>query len=87
MVEQLHQPVPVAGYRALSDAECAAMDEVKMAEAAFGAMLDRIAAMPAVAADPPTGHWLAMARTNAETAFMYALKAIARPTNGLGRRA
>jgi hypothetical protein len=37
------------------------------------------------ASDPSAARWLAIARTHLETGFMFALKAVARPTNGLGR--
>jgi len=80
-----NQHQKIAGYRDLSQEEIDDMNALKAKEAEMGEILARIDARCA-AEDREAGRWSAMARTNLETGFMYAIKAVARPTNGLGRK-
>ena len=75
----------ISGYRDLTQAEIDAMNEMKAHEAALGKMLDNAAKLVRQSRDIEAGRWLSLARTNLETGMMYAIKAVARPTNGLGR--
>lgn len=74
----------IAGYRDLTPEEVDAMNGLKAKEAELGELLAALDL--AVAGDPAAGRWAGLARTHLETGFMFAIKAIARPTNGLGRR-
>lgn len=73
----------IDGYRDLTQAEIDAMNELKAVEAKlgewFGIMQD------ATGPDGDAQRWLSIARTHLETGFMFAIKAVAKPTNGLGR--
>lgn len=72
--DHLLQP-KIAGYRQLAPADAALMNEAKQLEARCLAFLDRLPA-----ADPDVGRRsIALARTNLETGFMWAVRAIARP--------
>lgn len=70
----------IAGYRDLTQAEIDAINELKMVEAKIGEWLKLVASR-----DADEDRWLSLARTHLETGFMFAIKAIARPTNGLGQ--
>ena len=75
----------ISGYRDLTQAEIDVMNEMKAQEAALGEMLSHAAKLIGESADLEACRWLALARTNLETGMMFAIKAVARPTNGLGR--
>lgn len=72
-----HQPVPVTGYRPLTQAEVDAMNRAK----ALGAKLDElITALTigdlGVQAD---GRWLAIAKTDLQKGMMFLGRSIAKP--------
>jgi response regulator of citrate/malate metabolism len=69
----------IAGYRDLTQEEIDAMNALKKAEQKMKKLLD---GLPVT--DGNVGRWISLARTNFETGFMFAIKAVARPTNGLG---
>jgi response regulator of citrate/malate metabolism len=69
----------IAGYRDLTQEEIDAMNALKDAEQKMKELLDGLPV-----ADGNVGRWISLARTNFETGFMFAIKAVARPTNGLG---
>lgn len=71
----------ISGHRDLTQAEIDAINEVKMVEAKMGEWLSLMDDLP----DSDAQRWLSLARTHLETGFMFAMKAVARPTNGLGR--
>ena len=75
----------ISGYRDLTQAEIDLMNKLKEMEGAIGDLLRGVEAQTEIAADREAGRWVALARTNLETGMMYAIKAVARPTNGLGR--
>ena len=78
------QHTKIAGYRDLSQDEIDSMNDLKRFEAE---MADTLAELDRRAdGDPAAGRWASLARDYFETGFMYAIKAVARPTNGLGRR-
>jgi molybdate-binding protein len=64
----------IAGYRDFGEAEVAAINMVKAKAADVGALIDQIAQMPGI--DPRA---LAIAKTELQTGFMWAVRAIARP--------
>jgi hypothetical protein len=64
----------ITGYHYLSRDETDLINEIKAQE-------DRM-----VKDDPDAERWLPLARTHLETGLMFLVKAVARPTNGLGRR-
>lgn len=76
----------ISGYRELTHVEINLMNLLKTFEADLGDLLGRVAAHVATTDDAAAARWLALARTELETGMMYAVKAVARPTNGLGRR-
>lgn len=69
------------GYRTLTQADIEMINEVKDASRAFLKKLDFIEFVQESAqeADPHTLRWLAVARTDMQTACMAACRAIARP--------
>jgi hypothetical protein len=89
MEEKLHPVPPVSGYRQLSQAEVDAMNTVK---AAFNAVGDALTNLAAFVPPPPSypgepevsglaidGRCVENARTFAQTAAMWANRAITRP--------
>jgi hypothetical protein len=61
------------------------MNDLKDREAATGRVLRQLEDLTRAVSDPEAGRWVSIARTHLETGFMYAIKAVARPENGLGR--
>ena len=82
MVDNQHKKI--AGYRDLSEAEIALINHLKELEDKLGDAVIQVQAMAATDGHGPAGRWAAMARSNLETGMMYAIKAVARPENGLG---
>ncbi len=72
---------PIKGYRELTAAEVGLINELKETERKLG---ERLAALAETFGRRDQGRWLSLAKTNFETGFMYAIKAIARPTGTLG---
>ncbi len=66
---------PITGYRTLSDAEIAAMNEGKALAVQVGAFIDKLAADPAN--DP---RWISIGKTQLQQGFMAVLRGIAKPT-------
>lgn len=60
--------------------------DIEGSEALIGHDLERIEKFIRRTGDAEAGRWLSIARTHLETGFMFAIKAVARPTNGLGRK-
>lgn len=65
----------ISGYRDLSEKEVALMNEVKAKAAEVGELLHRLAA-----ADSLDKRSVAIARTELQTGFMWAVRSIAQPT-------
>ncbi|WP_277981523.1 DUF7681 family protein [Sphingomonas phyllosphaerae] len=69
-----NQHQKISGYRDLSQAEIDAMNEVKVLEARFNGMIDRLKTIAEI-----DQRNVAIAQTEGETAFMRAVRAIAQP--------
>ena len=65
----------ISGYRELSEAEIATMNEVKDLAARVGDLQARVAAMPGI-----DGRAAAIAKTDLQTGFMWLVRAVAQPT-------
>lgn len=65
----------ISGYRELDATEIDAMNRVKAKAEEVGALLGEIGQIPGL-----DGRALAIARTDLQTGFMWAVRAIARPT-------
>lgn len=75
----------IAGYRDLTQAEIDLMNELKAAEAMVAGLYQRVAVLCLDNKDSGASRWASLGKTHCETGFMYLIKAVARPTNGLGR--
>ena len=64
----------ITGYRELSAEEIAAMNEVKAKAVEVGALIQRLQAMPGL-----DQRAVAIAKTELQTGFMWAVRAIAQP--------
>ena len=64
----------IAGYRELTEAEIALMNEFKALEARWNGLVDRLRSLP-----DTDQRQAAIAATDGESAFMRAVRAIARP--------
>jgi hypothetical protein len=64
----------IAGYRELTQEEIALMNEVKALEARFNHLIDKLRRI-----DTLDQRQVAIAQTDGESAFMRAVRAIARP--------
>lgn len=82
MVDNQHQQI--AGYRDLTEAEIALMNRIKAFEREAALLIAELDAE--AQGDPAAGRWASLARTNLETGFMYAVKSVARPDGGIGRK-
>ena len=67
----------INGYRELGAEEVALMNEIKQKAQDVGELLDRLQSMSASKVDHRAA---AIARTELQTGFMWAVRAIARPT-------
>lgn len=76
----------IAGYRELPQEEIDYINAMKLQEQRLAEQMATIEALAAKLGDPAVARWISLARTHMETGFMFAIKAIARPTGGLGRR-
>lgn len=65
----------IKGYRDLSPAEVAQMNEVKAVAADVGALVDRVLQLPTI-----DRRWAAEGRTDLQKGFMSLVRAIAQPT-------
>ena len=84
MVDNQHKKI--TGYRDLSQFEINMMNDLKSMEETMRRMLGNLKAyIDNDTEDKEALRWVAEARTCLETGMMYAIKAVARPTNGLGR--
>jgi hypothetical protein len=72
MVDNQHQKIQ--GYRDLSQGEIDLINEIKAQEANFLIAMEAVKALPGV-----NQRSLAIARTEFQTAMMWAIRAIARP--------
>lgn len=79
MVDNQHRKI--AGFGELSEDQIATINTIKANEAKIKAMLDEL-----LSDEPPmdSARWLAMARTHLEIGFMFAVKAVARPSGQMG---
>jgi hypothetical protein len=76
----------IKGYRDLSQDEIDLINEIKAAEVLVGGLYQKVRERTNVAhPDEFSGRWASIARTQLETGFMYLIKAVAKPDNGLGR--
>ena len=69
-------PIPAIGYRQLTPEDVELMNEVKVATNALGAVLDKLAAHP-----DTDKRAVSIAKTEAQTASMWASRAITRPSS------
>lgn len=72
MVDNQHQKIK--GYRDLTEAEIAAMNDCKALAIEVGALCDKVAATEGVDA-----RWVNIARTQLQQGFMALIRGIARP--------
>jgi hypothetical protein len=78
------QHAQIKGYRDLDEHDIAITNHIKAMEENTRVFLNSLHE-PLKKADPEALRWLAIARTHLETGFMFAIKAVTRPANGLGR--
>ncbi|MGI9451984.1 MAG: DUF7681 family protein [Geminicoccaceae bacterium] len=81
-----NQHQKISGYRDLGDDEVYVINSLKDLEDQLGIRLSAIENGLGEHGDKEAGRWLSLARTHLETGMMFAIKAVARPSNGLGRR-
>lgn len=85
IVLQKHQ-ADIAGDRKLNKQELKALEDLAQVEAAYCKALSSIENLAAGHGDKDAMRWLALARTEGETSFMFATRAVTRPNTGLGRK-
>lgn len=73
-METFQQP-KITGYRQLSEAEAALMNEIKAQGVQLGALVERLGHTSDV-----DGRWLAIGATDLQTGLMALTRAVARPT-------
>jgi hypothetical protein len=69
----------IKGYRDLSQEEIDLINEIKAVEETVADLYSKVSRIGQV-------RWASIARTELETGFIYLIKAIAQPTNGMGAR-
>ena len=79
MVDNQHRKI--AGFSELSEDEITTINAIKANEAKIKAMVDEL-----LADELPmdSSRWLALARHHLEIGFMFAVKAVARPSGQMG---
>ena len=75
----------IKGHRDLGSSEIELMNLLKGQEDTLGAILEAVSARLDQVGDPEGERWVALAREHLEIGIMFAVKAVARPTEGLGR--
>lgn len=73
-METFAQP-KVTGYRQLSEAEAALMNEVKAKGVELGELVDKLRSV-----DGLDGRWISIGATDLQTGLMALVRSIARPT-------
>ncbi|WP_047472539.1 Acb2/Tad1 domain-containing protein [Delftia sp. ZNC0008] len=73
-METFQQP-KITGYRQLTEAEAALMNEIKAQGVVLGELVERLRAAPDV-----DGRWAAIGATDLQTGLMALTRAVARPT-------
>ena len=68
----------ITGYRTLSDAEVAAINEIKALAEQVGALVDSLGNRPVL--NPLDKRWLAIGKTELQQGFMALTRSIAQPT-------
>jgi hypothetical protein len=76
-----HPVPPVTGYKPLSQVQVDLMNMIKAHENAINLILGE---MMQDAPSNEVKRWIAIARTELEKGYMFACKAVAQPTGGLG---
>lgn len=66
----------ITGYRELSAEEIATMNDIKTRAREVGEMIERLMAMPGL-----DHRCVAIAKTELQTGFMWAVRAVAQPTS------
>jgi hypothetical protein len=74
----------IPGYRDLSGGEIERMRAIKEMAGPIGTMLQALAAAARADGDPAASRYVSLARSHFEDGFIYAVKAVARPTDDLG---
>lgn len=75
----------IRGHRELGASEVHLMNLLKEHEDSLNTLLDAVNARLDQAGDPEAKRWLSLARNHLESGIMFAVRAVARPTEGLGR--
>ena len=70
-----HKPVPVTGYRSLSQAEIDLMNEAKALGVQLGEFIDRL-----MASGTCDNRWVAIGKTQMQQGLMAVIRGIAQPT-------
>jgi len=65
----------IKGYRVLTEADVALINEIKEKAVEVGALFDRLKATEGL-----DQRWVSIGRTDAQTSFMAAVRAVAQPT-------
>jgi hypothetical protein len=81
-VDNQHRMIP--GYRDLSGGEIERMRAIKEMAGPIGTMLQALAAAARADGDRAASRYVDIARSHFEDGFIYAVKAVARPTDDLG---
>lgn len=84
MVSEQH--TKISGYRDLTEHEISLINRVKAFEVEVAFLVNELDVLAQQSGDPAAGRWVSLARTHLETGFMFAVKAVARPDGGLGRK-
>lgn len=78
------QHAKIKGYRDLDEGDIRLVNHLKDVEEQLRVLANSMIE-PLKKADPEALRWLAIGRTHLEEGFMFLIKAVARPANGLGR--
>lgn len=75
----------VSGYTTLTPEQVVLMNEIKALEEHCASVYRKLMSGPGLQyAAPREARWLSLGRTHLEAGFMFLVKAVAKPTNGLG---
>jgi hypothetical protein len=75
----------IRGHRELGSSEVHLMNLLKDHEDSLNTLLEAVSAHIDHVGDHEAKRWVSLARNHLETGIMFAVRAVARPTEGLGR--
>lgn len=76
----MHKPVPILGYRELSQGQIDLMNEIKSMGIELEALVTKLRNANFLETDPPDPRWVSVGATHLQQGLMALTRSVARPT-------